>query len=136
MKEMIYQTLRDGTIEILDEGTYNGYEYAIISYKVHPCCYVRIPENDPLYKISYLDDDCKYLDKIGVHGGITFTDYLNPKTRIRNKNEWWIGWDFAHFDDRSGFYAGKEWTTKELLNEIHSCINQLKELKEKYNEIC
>lgn len=88
MKEMIYYTERDGTIEVLDERTYNGYEYIIISYKTHPCCYVRIPKNDPLYKIHFLYEDRKYIDKINVHGGITFSEHLNPKTRVRNKNDW------------------------------------------------
>lgn len=133
MKEMVYYKESDRTIEVLDKGTYNGYKYVIISYRIHPCCYIHIPENDPLYEIDYYDEDNKYIDKISVHGGITYTGYLNPKTRKINKNAWWIGWDYAHLGDRSGDLCGKEWTTKELLEDVHSCIDQLNELKEKYN---
>ncbi len=42
MKEMVYEP-RFKT-ELLDSGTYNGYQYRIVSKGLHPCAYVKIPE--------------------------------------------------------------------------------------------
>lgn len=46
MKEMVYKNYMENgqeVIEILDEGIYKGFHYAIVSYGTNPCAYVEIP---------------------------------------------------------------------------------------------
>ena len=116
---------------ILDEGTLNGFDYAIVSFGNHPAGYVSIPKNHPFYKKSHDDLD------IVCHWGLTFSgvspDVKPPKTG------WWIGWDYAHAGDYLGFFErvgsksfedNKKWTTEEIKEEIQSVIEQLKKAKQ------
>ena len=65
MKEMIYKDM--STPEILDEGHYKQYHYAIVSLGSHPCAYVELPENHQFYEKFY--DDIP----IECHGGLTYS---------------------------------------------------------------
>ena len=125
MKEMEYKYLANNEQfhEILDRGTYNGYEYCIILFGSHPCAYVVIPEDNPLYKKNYYDMD------IDVHCGLTFGD-----TNRFIDDKWCIGWDYAHAGDYSSYYilfndglaeSSKKWTTAEILEDVHHVIDQL-----------
>lgn len=65
MKEMVYKNYMEKgqeVIEILDEGIYKGFHYAIVSYGTNPCAYVEIPEGHELYNVSneyeLVDIDC------------------------------------------------------------------------------
>lgn len=121
MLEMEYQ--KERTCIILDKGTYNGFNYAIVSYGTHPCCYVFLPKGHKYYGKNYDDID------IDCHGGLTFSSddlMFNP---VSNDN-WVIGWDYAHFKDYTSLLGvvypdAKKWTTEEMLEEVKKVIGQL-----------
>ena len=134
MKEMIYKSKLFR--EVLGGGTYKNYNYKVVSYGTHPCCYVEIPENNPLYKQDYLQ-----MQDIDCHGGITFCDFKD----FGDGNKYYIGWDYAHLYDFSGIYLLKElqefdhskdkkWTSLELKEECKEVIEQLKDLMEENND--
>lgn len=127
MKEMVYQpSLKER--EILDSGEYNGYKYYIVSLGTHPCAYVEVPEGHICYGKCY--DDAYSLD-IDVHGGITFGDFGLKGV----SDKFLLGWDYNHYDDYYftmlpfwNGYKGKRWTTKEMLEDVKSVINRLREM--------
>ena len=132
MLEMEYRTER--IVLCLDKGIIDGFNYVIMSYGTHPCCYIQIPKEHRYYKKNYDDID------INCHGGLTFSKsdlYFNPT------ESWWIGWDYAHGNDYMGYYGldclkgfdhsnDKKWTTQELLNDVKDVIKQLKEEQCRY----
>ena len=127
MKEMVYQPALKKR-DILDSGEYNGYKYYIVSLGTHPCAYVEVPEGHICYGKCY--EDAYDLD-IDVHGGITFGDF--GLKGISDK--FLLGWDYNHYDDYyftmlpfMNAYKGKRWTTKEMLEDVKSVINRLREM--------
>lgn len=118
------------TLEVLYKDTYRGYNYFIISYGIHPCAYVELPKDHPLYGISFIDIEDMY--NINVHGGLTYSS----DSFLILDNTWIIGWDYAHFNDYSIFSEScsflhdlHKWTTEEIIDECISVINQLEEIK-------
>lgn len=103
VKEMEYKIPQEfGAREVLAGGTYNGYEYRIISYFTHPCAYVKLHENE-----------------------------IVNDADMRTEQGRWIGWDYAHAIDYYAdlpHIGGKQWTTAEILVEVKKVINQLKEV--------
>ena len=133
MKEMIYD--REAFC-VLDEGSFLGYDYVIISYGTHPCAYVRIPENHPLYEVDYMDYTSEY--DVDCHGGITYTnDGLYRNRPFVEKDGWWIGWDYNHIDNYNATLASydgfnwqdKKWTTEEILQEVAHVCKQLRDME-------
>lgn len=133
MKEMVYKNYMENgqeVIEILDEGIYKGFHYAIVSYGTNPCAYVEIPGGHKLYDVRNKNE----LDNIDCHGGITYVSKIGL-IKPSNKNHrdgHWIGWDYAHFGDYTYLPAnfeiwneGKKWTTKEIFEEVKDVIEQL-----------
>lgn len=124
MKEMVYTIKRKQTV--LDDGEYKGYHYVIKSLGSHPCAYVEIPENNSLYGKSYDD-----LDYISCHGGLTYSEnHLVIDDNGSKLDGWFIGWDYAHAGDVIGTCEilglnEKRWTTGEMLQEVHSVIEQI-----------
>lgn len=113
---------------------YLGYECRIIRIDGlgHLCGYVRIPKTNRIYKKEFGDYP---ISDLLVHGGVTFTG-----NRF-DDNDWWIGFDCAHFGDLvpgSGYtatgttYKDMDYVTKEIKN----LVNQILEFekKEKYME--
>lgn len=134
MKEMIYWDNKDGNYDVLYKGTYKGYNFAIISYKTHPCCYIEIPKDNILFgqdlmSIKLFD---RYDIHLDVHGGITFNDNMDPTTRQKIIGVWWIGWDYCHAGDRYGDIPGDEYTTKEMFDEVSKCIDQIIVINRRY----
>lgn len=83
----------------------------------HPCSYIIVRPNHPLYEEEY-----QRLDHHLVHGGWTYSG------RIGNES-WRIGWDYAHYGDF--FEAGadslkrpndKKYTTPELIVDLHKAL--------------
>ena len=118
------------TLEVLYKDKYKGYTYFIINYGTHPCAYVELPKDHPLYGISYIDIEDMY--DIRVHGGLTYS----TDSFLLLDNTWIIGWDYAHCDDYSIFAKNclflhdlKKWTTEEMIDECISVIDQLEEIK-------
>ena len=107
-------------------GKCYGFNYFIISFGSHPCCYVEIPKDHSCYGLEY--------DEIEIvcHGGLTFS---NDKLYGVDKTgpKWFIGWDFAHCGDY--FYAndqfeieGHKWTLAELQDQVLKVCKQLRDL--------
>lgn len=112
-------------IDMLDEGVYKGFHYAIVSFGTHPCAYVQIPEGHKLYNVS---DEDKLID-IDCHGGITHvstTGLIKPSNE-NHRDGHWIGWDYAGYlpVDFTMTNGLKKWTTKEILEEVKDVIEQL-----------
>ena len=115
-----------GGIQILEEGTCFGFQYYIISFGSHPCCYVEIPKVHSCYGLEY--DEIE----IACHGGLTFSNdklFGIDSTGLK----WFIGWDFAHHGDY--FYAndkfeieGHKWTLAELQDQVFKVCKQLRDL--------
>lgn len=136
MKEMVY---RDKSIaELLDSGTYDDYEYEIVSRGLHPCAYVKLPEGHKYYGLGY--DDVP----VDCHCGLTYAE--NYLSILPLESGWWIGWDYGHCCDYSGFMMHehwkdvdtshyKKWTTAEIFEEVKQVIDQLKELHDTVNEV-
>lgn len=125
MKEMIYRNRF--TPEILDEGYYKQYHYAIVSLGSHPCAYIELPKNNQYYGEDY--------DNIPIecHGGLTYSAYgLLPTQHAEYKDGYWIGWDYAHCTDYTFFsnysWEGKVWMTEDILLEVKQVIDQLCEI--------
>ncbi len=129
MKEMIYKKIPFGSFpdEILAEGTYKNYHYAIVSFGTHPCAYVQIPEDHKLYFI-YDEFDPK-IESVCCHGGITCISIGGIlKGNGGNYREGhWIGWDYLHPGDYEANMhpLGRKWTTKEILDDVKNVIKQL-----------
>lgn len=110
---------------ILCQGNYKDYDYIIISMNTHPCAYVIIDHNsDEIY-----GKDCDELTNIACHGGLTYSNnYLgvDPVVVPKEAENWIIGWDYCHDVDKFGDMAyGKEWTTKEIHDDVKNVIEQL-----------
>lgn len=128
MKEMKYQTNRRK--ELLDSGKCMGYNYYILNLGTHPTAYVEVPKDHKYYLKHYDEID------INVHGGLTYSE---EKLFLENEvlfESWFIGWDYAHFDDYLGHEElypeeyrtnGKKWTTEEIKEEVYNVCKQLKE---------
>jgi len=120
MKEMVYKPKRE--VEVLHSGKYNGYDFVILSLGTHPTAYVRLPKTHIGYKKGY--DDVA----VTCNGGLT---YANDNVKGSDKTGWWIGWDYAHCGDYSGYdydfsRNGHKWSTEEIFDEVKSVISQLK----------
>ena len=117
---MIYGERTSG--EILAEGNREVFTYKVISQGTHPCGYVSIPSNHPLYeKLDLLE---AYID---CHGGITFDGSIEKF----GMTEYYIGWDYAHAGDYIGADHGfnreddQKYTTQDVINECYYVIGQL-----------
>ena len=125
MKEMIYSP--DRKIEVLDTGTCFGLFYWILNLGTHPTAYVKIPENHKYYQKDYDDID------IQAHGGLTYSRdhlWISESQRLEG---WFIGWDYAHCYDYTGYYTKrdsglyelKRWSTEEIREEVYKVCEQL-----------
>ena len=117
MKEMVYRNRKNP--EVLYSGEYKGHKFAILSLGSHPTAYV---EN----KMAITDYcDCR-LDNVEVHGGFTYCG--KGHWDEESKKTSWLGWDYAHCDDYQYLdtpWAGKQWTTAEIYDEVKSVIDQI-----------
>lgn len=121
IKQMIYTSERKK--EILISDSYKGFEYKVISYGTHPCCYVALPEEHEFYGETYSNID------IECHGGMTFSELWD----FGDGKKYYIGWDYAHCYDYMGYYKeygsvlkeNKKWSTAELIEECKKVIEQL-----------
>jgi hypothetical protein len=75
----------------------------VIVNKSHRCGYVGVPQDHPLYLMSY-ENFC-----LDVHGGLTFSDLTGPTPSENLEDKaypietedytWWFGFDCAHYGD-------------------------------------
>ena len=121
MVEMVYGINRIGP-KIIAKGNLFGYDFYVLSYGTHPCCYVRIPVGHKFYDVDY--DDIPFY----CHGGLTFGERdLFDST----DEDYFIGWDYGHAGDFSGFDMsfgfgsnGHKYTTKEL---VLDCLESIRD---------
>lgn len=130
MKKMVYQ--EDRKIELLYQGEYKGYKFYILNLGTHPTAYIEIPKDNNLFKKNYDSID------LYVHGGLTYSDsVLFISENEKAEGEWFIGWDYAHWNDYMPYYDEmnfnsrhnnfKKWTTEEIKQECENAIDELKD---------
>lgn len=131
-KEMIYQSQRK--IELLYNQIYKNYHYYILNLGAFPTAYIEIPKNNILFGRGY-----NQIYDIGfdfpVNGGLTYSsDILQIGNNTIMANSWFIGWDYAHCTDYTGYdelypigirTGGKKWTTEEIIKECENAIDYL-----------
>lgn len=124
MNEMIYRENRLETPEVLYSEEYKGYKFYVLNLGTHPCAYVKIPKGDKFYEVDYdnIDVECHYE-----------LTYSNKSLRSVDESGWFIGWDYAHWGDYTGWKGwhnpeDKKWTTLEMYEECKSVVEQLVEL--------
>lgn len=128
MKEMVYQKNRK--IEILFEGEYKGYKFAILNLGAYPTAYVEnkngFEEFDQANQLEYCP-----------HGGWSF--FAKPYWK-ENDDTIYLGWDYAHCGDFAGYNLDnpdpywqneKKWTTEEIYQEVKRTIDFLSTLEMK-----
>jgi len=140
------QTTKEVNKIIEKEG--NEYYFKELSYPCYLwrhqinktwCGYVQVPKDSFLFKKDYNNE---IFNNVDVHGGLTYSDDLN------NDNNWWFGFDTAHFGDWAYFkiliwgsigkkngrymHKGDVYRDKEYcINECKSLVKQLIVLEEK-----
>lgn len=121
MKEMIYTPTRQKA-EILHKDELNGFEYFIVSFGTHPCCYIKIPEKHELFGLSY-DDVYESGYDVPCHGGLTYSD----DHLLEEEKGWYIGWDYAHLGDYSPMLEpyGTKYSISMLIAEVVEVICHL-----------
>lgn len=128
IKEMEYG--KEKKTELLCKGKYENYNYYVLNLGTHPTAYIEIPKEDKLYGKSY-DEIYRIGCDIDVNGGLTYSD--NELMGI-SSNNWFIGWDYAHYGDYCGYEEtmpesirtyGKKWTTEEIIEECENAISQI-----------
>ena len=130
IKDMVYSDKMIAPKRIA-EGTHKKLHYYVLTMGTHPCAYIDVSETR-LAGISY-----EHLSYIDCHGGLT---YSSNELATVDKKGWFIGWDYAHYNDYVGFlqeflddaalqpYAPKKWTTAEIVNECETVIEQICDL--------
>lgn len=116
--------------QVLEHGTHKNYDYYIVSYSSHPCCYIALPKEHPCYGMDY--DEIQYEIGIDCYGGLTYgEDYLLNLT-----GKWFIGWDYAHSGDFRMLPWGDEYGRKHSLDELREDVHiAIETLSENINDI-
>lgn len=122
--EMVYQQSRCKP-QVLAHGVYHGRNYYVVSFGTHPCAYVDVSD-----LLSMTWEEQKYIENaIDCHGGVT---YSSAELVVANNKGWYIGWDYAHYMDYSGYMPcgslTKKWTTREMASECKRVIDQIEGL--------
>ena len=121
MVEMVYEKTRHDATRIAN-GICKGFPYYVLSMGTHPCAYVDVSDME----------DALDTNRIDCHGGITYSD--NHLATVDGEG-WFIGWDYAHWDDYNGMIPKcfsenfKLWTTQEIVEECKNVIDQIVELR-------
>jgi len=115
-------------LPIVSDFKYRGMRCVVLALDMgHRCGYVHIPTRHKLYRKNY--DDVN----IQVHGGLTFSDFLQP-------GRWFIGFDCAHCDDKrdpsimdeSALKAynsySKEWNDRGTLRTTKFCEDECRKM--------
>lgn len=122
----------------------NNFDCVILLQSLgHRTAYINVI-NTKLQFVDYNDID------LDVHGGLTYSS----EKLYGCENGWWIGWDYAHYNDASDFPAlvmyannyedakvvthriscdgrfgitceGHVWTLEEVESEVHEAVTEL-----------
>ena len=124
---------------IIEAGEDGDYFWLVISLGSHPCAYVGVKAEHPLFGIDY-DEMYEKDIAIDVHGGVTYT---SREVIGMGLDRWWIGWDYAHSGDYTAFSSEisesykklrrheRKWTLKEIKEDVKDVIKQLRKEGEK-----
>lgn len=129
MIEMQYQNIRMQPKIILDNRTYNGYEYFILNLHTHPCAYVCLTKDDIFYKKHY---DDLYEEHFPITPNFS-SDMLrrisdNKDGEYNIIKDWIIGWSYDNLNDFvAGIGSGHKYTTAEILEDVYDFIDVLKD---------
>lgn len=124
LHEMVYMKSRCEP-QLLAHGVCHGRDYYVVSFGTHPCAYVDVSD---LPSMTWKEQ--KYIENaIDCHGGVTYSD---AELAVANNKGWYIGWDYAHCMDYSGYMPreslAKKWTTREMVSECKRVIYQIEGL--------
>lgn len=124
LHDMVYKENRCEP-QVLAHNVYHGRNYYVVSFGTHPCAYVDVSD-----LLGMTREGQKYIENaIDCHGGVT---YSSAKLVVENKTGWYIGWDYAHCMDYSGYMPRKsptkKWTTCEMESECKRVIDQIEGL--------
>ena len=112
--------------DIIASGNYKGYDYNIKSIRgMYPTAYVKIPSTHFLFGKDYDEIDRVIPVYNMPHGGLTYG-------QLDDKNNFWVGWDYAHFGDyiSDRFMPSKyskKWTMEEIETECKRLIDFLEQ---------
>ncbi|NCD07270.1 MAG: hypothetical protein EOL97_14250 [Spirochaetia bacterium] len=131
--EMKYRKDRN-VLCLYEEMTKDGYLILIVSQGTHPCAYIGLPKGHILENVTYdeLSDSECYID---CHCGLTYSD-LNVAGFY--KDIWFLGWDYSHCDDFSGYYLDKDsilsrenkkWSVKEIYDDCLKALDDIRNVK-------
>lgn len=89
------------------------------------CAYIGVPEGHPFYGKDYSGLN------ISCHGGLTFA---SEPCKNWPEGFWWLGWDYAHYKDRSFYdlkhgglsYEDTPWDTQMVYGEFAEVIEQFR----------
>jgi hypothetical protein len=121
-------------------GEYRNHKWMILRNHTmgHLCGYINVHENTQYYGCGYDKVPARFIE---CHGGMTFSgtfkyNFLKERyPEIDNKfiknNDWWYGYDCAHFDDLtplrgidiSGTYRNMDYCESEckaMIDQIHN----------------
>lgn len=146
VKEFVYEN-KSHMPELICDGEYKEYYYAITSLGVYPCAYVEIPKESILYKcIIRGNNEYGYssaIDKIEryCNGIITYLDFGIPTGDFIDN--YFIGWDYKHCWDyipkiynSQHYHAGNiishdgiKWTNDKIIKQIKDVIDCLVEME-------
>lgn len=121
MKNEVYSA--NPNSQVLEHGKCHGFNYYIVSYSSHPCCYVEIPKDHMFFGVHY--DVINEFSNVCCHGGLTYSE----DSLFNLKDSWFIGWDYAHLDD---FYM-RDYT---LFGEDCGYHYSLDELRDEVRNVC
>lgn len=125
--EMTGKQLYDITVknpERVAHGCYRGFHFYVLTMGSHPCAYIDVGHSEFL------------ADEIDCHGGIT---YGNSTLATVPEKSYFIGWDYAHYNDFLAFndrlakeygepYRAHKYTLSEIVKECANVIDQIIEL--------
>lgn len=147
VKEFVYEN-RGHMPELICDGVYKWYYYAITSLGIYPCAYVEIPKESILYK-SIIRDNNEYgyssvINNIEryYNGIVTYLDFGIPTGDFKNKR--FIGWDYGrcwdyipkihnskHYDVGNVIsHDGIKWTNDKIIKQIKDVIDCLIKMEE------
>ena len=132
-KKMIYSKFP--TVELIATDEYKGYEYAVVNYGTHPCCYVKLYRDHPFFGHDH------NRISLSCHGGLTYSkNHVQAISDNLDSDGWWIGWDYAHAGDYVSYFSREEginlkrWSTEELIEDCQYVIDQVVEAAEEVVE--
>ena len=132
--EITGQQLYDITLknpERVADGLYRGFHFYVLTMGSHPCAYVDVTETELNGKdYESIEIECHY--------GLTYSrGYLNTV----DKKGWFIGWDYAHYNDFLAFnyrlakeygepYRAHKYRLTEIVKECANVIDQIIDLSQ------